>query len=302
MNRSLDFSGETVSAVVVTFNRDELLKRCLDHVTLQTHAITHTIVIDNANSESTKKLVESYGYIYISGAPSFGGAGGYKLGMEKAYSYNTDYVWLLDDDGYPEYNCLETQLKLSKLENLAISSPLCIDQEDFTQTSNPYVIGVKKVTSVTYLSNREVHTGVLQLFNGVLLSTNAISLIGFPIKDLFIRGDELDYYYRIKKLKIAYGLISPAHYFHPSSKSEYPNSRNSLFGVIIPADEKKKYYQFRNQGYLARKHRLALKASIDWLRYSVYFLVYPGRNWSGFKKWAQLWIAGFTLNLDHFPK
>ena len=302
MCKDLEIENITVTAVVVTFRRDELLTRCLDHLKCQTKKLKFVIVVDNAKSEITKALVLEYGFIYIPGSPYFGGAGGYRLGMENALATKPAFIWLLDDDGYPDFNCLQTQLNFSNSHGLVISSPLCINQSDLTQTSNPYIIGFKKTSKVSFLSKSQVRIGVIQLFNGLLLSSFTVKALGYPNQDLFIRGDELDYYYRIKKSSFAHGLVTSAQYFHPSSESEYPNSRNSLLGVVIPPDERKKYYQFRNQGYLVRKHRLYLKALIDWFRYPIYFLVYPGQDWSAFKNWARLWFTGFSLNLEPYPE
>ena len=289
-----------VAAVVVTFNRDDLLRRCLEQVSFQSYPLSHIIVVDNANSFATSKIVEEFNFIYVEGSPALGGAGGYEVGMKTALALEPNYVWLLDDDGYPDQNCLEIQIRASVENRLSVTSPLCVDALDGSQTSNPYILKFKKVTRADRVSSVLIRRGAIQLFNGVLIDKFSIEKIGFPNRDLFIRGDELDYFYRIKRGRISNALITRARYFHPSSSSEYPNSRTSLLGVIVPTDEKKRYYQFRNQGYLARRHRLLHKAIIDWARYSFFFLVLPGRDFKGFSSWAKLWFQGFALNLEPF--
>lgn len=291
-----------VAAVVVTFNRDELLKRNLNSIRSQTFTPQYVIVVDNACSTATENLVSEFGYQYISGSSELGGAGGYKLGLENSLKTNAEFIWLLDDDGYPAANCLSNQIEWSIKEELAISSPLCISQSDHTQSSNPYILGMKKVSNVEYLEKLKVRRNVIQLFNGVLIERNCIEKIGLPNPELFIRGDELDYFYRIRKAGIKCGLVSTAHYYHPSSVSEYPNSRNSIFGVVVPSDQKKKYYQFRNQGYLVRKHRLVSKGVLDWLKYSSYFLFSPKGKVQDFQEWARLWMMGFSLDLRPFDE
>lgn len=300
MRKENRFNGQKVISVVVTYNRDVLLKHCLEQVMSQSYQLSRVIVIDNAKSENTKKLVAEFDFLYISGSPDFGGAGGYKLGMQTALDLDADFVWLLDDDGFPSLNCLEIQFESSIKNNLEISTPLCVDILDHSITSNPYIVKFKKMTSVSEISSSPIRLGAIQLFNGALLSRDSIEKLGYPNPELFIRGDELDYFHRIKRSGLSNGLVTSAHYFHPSSISEYPNSRTSLLGVIIPSDDKKRYYQFRNQGYLVRRHRLFLKATIDWLRYAIYFLVYPGADIEGFRIWAKLWWRGFKLKLDPF--
>lgn len=300
MSSDFKLSVSKVTAVVVTFNRDVLLRRCLEHVNLQSHQLSHVVVVDNAVSLVTSKIVEEFDFIYAKGSPALGGAGGYELGMKLARDLDSNYVWLLDDDGYPSWDCLEIQIQAAVKDDISVTTPLCVDAIDSSQTSNPYILGLKKVTRVDRVSSVQIRRGAIQLFNGALLDKFAIEKIGYPNRDLYIRGDELDYFYRIKRAALSTALVTRARYFHPSSSSEYPNSRTSILGVIIPTDEKKKFYQFRNQGYLVRTHRLLHKAVIDWLRYSFFFLILPGRDFKGFRTWVKLWLQGFALKLDPY--
>ena len=286
----------------MTFKRDELLKRNLNAIKAQTPPPQYVIVVDNACSAPTKSLVSEFGYQYISGSLELGGAGGYKLGLETSLKTSAELIWLLDDDGYPAPDCLSNQIEWSIKEELEISSPLCVSQTDHTQSSNPYILGLRKVSNIKYLEKLKVRRNVIQLFNGVLIKRTCIEKIGLPNPELFIRGDELDYFYRIRSARLNCGLVTSARYYHPSSDSEYPNSRNSIFGVVIPSDEKKKFYQFRNQGYLVRKHNLVFKGILDWLKYGCYFLFTPGRRAKDFLGWARLWVMGFSLKLTPFDE
>ena len=291
-----------VAAVIVTFQRDELLKRNLDAINSQSLKPEYVIVVDNACSQSTEDLISDFGYQYISGSSELGGAGGYKLGLESALKTKAELIWLLDDDGYPAFDCLANQIEWSAKEGLEISSPLCVSLSDHTQSSNPYILGIKKVSNIEHLEEMDVRKDIIQLFNGVLLSRNSIKMIGLPNPELFIRGDELDYFYRIRRKGIKCGLVTSARYYHPSSLSEYPNSRNSILGVVIPSDQKKKYYQFRNQGYLVRKHMLITKGLLDWCKYGLFFLAGPKGKPNDFMEWARLWIMGFSLNLKSYDE
>jgi len=44
---------KTICAVIVTFNRKELLLNCLNALKQQTHTLDHIVVIDNASSDGT---------------------------------------------------------------------------------------------------------------------------------------------------------------------------------------------------------------------------------------------------------
>ena len=274
-----------VSILMNCYNGEKYVEKSIESVLKQTYDNFEIVFWDNNSTDQTAEIVKKFNFTYVEGSPEYGGAGGYALGMKTALRTEANYVWLLDDDGYPDLNCLEIQLEASAKNDLLVSSPLCVDELDHSKTSNPYILNFKKVTSADRVSSKQIRWGAIQLFNGALLDISTIEEIGYPDQELFIRGDELDYYYRIMRSKIPNALITSARYFHPSSASEYPNSRTSLLGVVIPSDEKKKYYQFRNQGYLVRRHRLILKAMIDWFRYPIYFLIYPGRDFKGFNTW-----------------
>ena len=126
-----------IAAVIVAFNRDNLLQRSLASTINQTRKADLVIVVDNANLDSTKLLVESSGTVYLSGALENGSAGGFAIGIQYALAEGCDYVWTLDDDGYPDLDCLSTLLDFTIANELSVASPLSLSQEEHTQTANP---------------------------------------------------------------------------------------------------------------------------------------------------------------------
>jgi len=86
----------TISILITTWNGDDILKRCLDSLVHVYQDPPKTIIIDNANLESTKALVGKYSFaIYIPSKRNLGFAGGNNLGWP---SCNTKYVLLLNND------------------------------------------------------------------------------------------------------------------------------------------------------------------------------------------------------------
>ena len=289
-----------IAAIIVAFNRDGLLQRSLTNAISQTRKADLVIVVDNANLESTRFLVESQGAVYLNGALENGSAGGFAIGISFALAAQCDYVWTLDDDGYPDSNCLSTLIQFSISNQLGVSSPLSLSQEDHSQTANPYLFGIRKVTSVNRIQKKNVRWNKAQFYNGMLMSRETIELIGLPKKELFLRGDEMDYLYRSTRAKIRMALVTKAIFYHPSGAPEFANSRTSIFGVVIPTSDVKKYYQFRNRGYLIREYRLFLNAIYDWVRYPFFFIFYPGGNLQGFLEWKKLWFQGFRRELTPY--
>ena len=128
---------ETVCAVVVTYNRKELLAQCVNALKEQTRTPDALYLIDNFSNDGTDKMILEYGhietlpqrkpgqsweidfYIYntIEGRPirvhyvrmnkNSGGSGGFYEGVKRAYSKGYDWLWLMDDDSEPKTEALE---------------------------------------------------------------------------------------------------------------------------------------------------------------------------------------------------
>jgi rhamnopyranosyl-N-acetylglucosaminyl-diphospho-decaprenol beta-1,3/1,4-galactofuranosyltransferase len=285
-----------IATVIVAFRRDNLLRRALDSVLNQSYKSNRVIIVDNANLESTKKIADEYLCDYLSGDISFGSAGGFSLGMKYALSLGARKVWLLDDDGIPSTDCLQTLVKVSMENKLEIASPISISLEDPNVTANNFFFGIRKIDDVSWIKKKEIRLGKVQFYNGVLLDRSVIEIVGLPKLELFMRGDELDYYYRCKRI-FRMALVTSANFFHPSSKNEYKVNRTYLFSVNRPLDYKKRYYQYRNRGYLIREHTLILEFFFDLLRYPITFLIFRKLDLKGLREWFQLWTMGLRRDL-----
>ena len=94
-----------VVAVVVTWNRRDLLVEALDALEAQTHRLAATVVVDNASTDGTADLLRERldeasgtGLEVVTLTENTGGAGGFSVGIEQALRHDPDLVWLLDDD------------------------------------------------------------------------------------------------------------------------------------------------------------------------------------------------------------
>jgi GT2 family glycosyltransferase len=283
-----------ISAVIVTYHREDLLKRVIYQVINQTSGCPKFYVVDNGNEQSVKKLVLDNGGVYIKGDEKAGGAGGYSTGMKRALSDGCSYIWTLDDDGFPELNCLAELINTLQKYELEMVAPLAISNSNPNLTANPYLIRFQKINEVDYFKRKVFWPKVSQLFNGMLISSNLVTQIGYPQAFLFIRGDELDYCERIKNSKVRFGMSTKAQYQHPSSSGEFPgNNPTHFLSVVLPTDRKKLYYQIRNRGYLQREHHLYKMLVADWIKYPLHFIVKKSSMELNLKSWFQIWLLGF---------
>lgn len=198
-----------IDAVVVTYNRKELLLECIEAILSQTYKVNEVIIIDNASTDGTYDYLKSEGIIdkkevkYRKLEENIGGAGGFHEGIKDARTNKADWIWIMDDDTIPDKNCLDEFVKSfdiidDKISFLA-SAVYGIDGEcmnvpqiseykgkngydQWHQYSKDGIIGIDSATFVSVLINGE-----------------ATKKIGLPVKDYFIWGDDIEYTLRLTR-------------------------------------------------------------------------------------------------------
>jgi rhamnopyranosyl-N-acetylglucosaminyl-diphospho-decaprenol beta-1,3/1,4-galactofuranosyltransferase len=99
-----DFDPATATIAIVTFNRSHLLARLLTSLTRMDPQPGHVVVIDNASTDDTTEVVESFrarltaDLVYRRLDTNTGGSGGFSEGMRVAYELGSEWIWLMDDD------------------------------------------------------------------------------------------------------------------------------------------------------------------------------------------------------------
>ena len=92
-----------IAAVVVTYNRKELLRECIEALLVQSMNQLDILLIDNASTDGTYEYVEDLvmendTIYYMNTGSNLGGAGGFHYGLKEAYNRGYDYMWIMDDD------------------------------------------------------------------------------------------------------------------------------------------------------------------------------------------------------------
>lgn len=101
---------KTTVAVIVTYNRLDKLKICLEK-TLQ-NAFYRVVVVNNNSSDGTSAWLEDnpdQRLIVIDSDRNVGGAGGFEIGFRYAAEHLPCANWLVcfDDDAYPDHGLIE---------------------------------------------------------------------------------------------------------------------------------------------------------------------------------------------------
>ena len=104
MTLEATFDPASATIAIVTYNRSHLLRGLLDSIITMDPKPGHVVIIDNASSDDTTDVVESYRerlgteLIYRRLETNTGGSGGFSEGMRTAYEIGSTWIWLMDDD------------------------------------------------------------------------------------------------------------------------------------------------------------------------------------------------------------
>ena len=103
---------EKVAAVVVTYNRKQLLQQCVEKLKNQDMPLD-IVIIDNASTDGTGDLFDEkdMNIKYFNTGANLGGAGGFSYGIKKAVELGYEYLWILDDDTMPTTTALHNFFK-----------------------------------------------------------------------------------------------------------------------------------------------------------------------------------------------
>ncbi|MFL6083123.1 MAG: glycosyltransferase [Mycobacterium sp.] len=287
---------ESICAVVVTHRRPDELAKSLDAVSAQTRAPDHLVVVDNDFSDGqdarVREIVDGQpiATTYIGSRRNLGGAGGFALGMLHALALGADWVWLADDDGRPlDSEVLGTLLACASRHGLAEVSPMVCDMANPEQLAFPLRRGLlwRRQVSELRTGTDDLLPGIASLFNGALFRASTLEAVGVPDLRLFVRGDETELHRRLVRSGLPFGTCLNAVYLHPEGSDEFKPILGGRMHTQYPADATKRYFTYRNRGYLQSMPGMRKLVFQEWMRFGWYFLV-SRRDPAGLREWIRL--------------
>lgn len=244
-------SNYKVGVLVVTYNREKLLKETIDSIRKQTYSNTEIVVVNNGSTDGSLSWLLNQNDIHTITQENLGGAGGFFTGMKYIAEKGFDYCWLMDDD---------VECKPTALEELLFSAQIH-PQIGFVCSK---VIGVNgqamNVPAVDLSSSsgypnwfehidKQMIKVSASTFVSVLLSKSIIKEVGLPYKEYFIWGDDTEYTMRITRKYSSY----------VSCRSVVIHKR-SIQGALSFKTEVDKarvrnyFYLYRNTLHYSKKH------------------------------------------------
>jgi GT2 family glycosyltransferase len=240
-----------VVAVVVTWNRRDLLRESLDALAAQTHPVD-VVVVDNASTDGTADLLRSdYPHLprVVLGGNT-GGAGGFAAGIASALTLAPDLLWLLDDDTVPEPTAAERLVAAwASYEPgrpaLVASRVVWTDGRD-----HPMNTPRRKPGASTEELRRAEAVGCMPIrsasFVSIMCDADVVRARGVPVADYFLWNDDFEYSTRLVRGGV--GLYCPDSVVVHKTKT---------FGSTDADPGERFFYEVRNKVWMfTRSHSL----------------------------------------------
>lgn len=216
-----------ICSVIVTYNRIDDLKRCINSYNNQVENVDTIIIVNNNSTDKTKEYLEqwkfekeNYNKIVINLEKNLGGSGGFYEGIKYATNNKFDWIWIHDDDAYLEKETIRTLIKKIKENKKEEISAICGEvinngKIDIMHRRNLKQGKIKLIDEPISEEKYKENFFYINTFSyvGVAINTEKIEKVGYTNKDFFIYNDDIDHSYRLSKVGkiICYPAIKIIH-------------------------------------------------------------------------------------------
>lgn len=263
--------NKNVAALIVTYNRQNLLIECLAAVKEQAFTPSTIVVIDNASTDGTDGLFADGGIfdgdpniVYCRMKENLGGAGGFKEGIRKCMDLGCDWVWLMDDD------CIARPDTLSSLMDAAEASTRYGAEPSFLASSvygpqgeamNVPVVDTRADANGYPDWYRALAEGMVEIesatFVSLLINRRAIEQLGLPIADFFIWGDDTEYTTRLTHYFGPAYMVGTSKVLHKRANAKSLDIRNENDPIRIA-----NFHRLYKNNLVVKKYHYGNKAAV----------------------------------------
>ena len=203
-----------VVAVVVAWNRRDLLRQNLDGLASQERPCDAVVVVDNASTDDSADLARAHPAVteVVTLPTNTGGAGGFAAGIARAIvRHGADLVWIMDDDTVPTPRALAELLAARARfgDDVAVCASRAdwVDGREHPMNTPRERVGLSAAhrAAAAAVGARQVRSAS---FVSILLDAGAIRAEGLPRADFFLWNDDFEYTARLLRHRV--GLYVPA--------------------------------------------------------------------------------------------
>ena len=257
-----------VVAVVVAYNRRDLLAEVLAALAVQESRVARVVVVDNASTDGSADVARAAGEsVDLVELPrNTGGAGGFAAGMAVALAdHGPDWLWLMDDDTVPGPGALRELLAAAADTDSVVAGSRV---EWFDGTEHPMNTPRAKPFATRGEREAAARRGVVPVrstsFVSMLVRADVVREIGLPIADYFIWND--DFEYSTRALRGRRGVHVPASVV--VHKTRVLGSTDADPGARFYYEVRNKLWMFRRSHSLAPWEKVLYGGSsaVRWMR------------------------------------
>jgi len=201
--------GETIWAVIPTFNRRELLRECIGAILQQTRPPEVVWVRDNASHDGSAQMIarEFPQVRLVCGRANLGSSGGFAEGIKAAFEGGADWIWLVDNDAIPQPEALEQMLLARRRihqEGLSVAAlgSLALWTDGNPHPMNRALPNWRFLQHYGWLKQIGCFPARWSSFVSVLMARVAVERYGIPYYDFFTWNDDLEYFGRIGRREL----------------------------------------------------------------------------------------------------
>jgi dTDP-4-dehydrorhamnose reductase len=252
-----------VFAIVLTYNRKELVAQCLASILNQEMGPEQIVLVDNGSTDGTRASLAANGFLadpridYLRLARNTGAAGGLRAGIFRAFARGCDWVWIMDDDVVCRPDTL-LRLKEAFEENFDDPAKIGFFVSRLVgpqglANNMPQIDDRRDVVSQCADWSEFLHRGLVKLriatMTSMLLPRSTLAAFGAPCRDFFIWGEDTDYTLRVTQ-RLPGFLVGASLALHLRGT---PGDLDIL-NETEPQRIKNFYYLYRNTAYLRRMY------------------------------------------------
>lgn len=216
-----------IAAVVVTYNRLELLKICIDSLRRQTRKLDEIIIVNNSSTDGSLEWLKEQKGLTVITQENSGSAGGQYTGIKTAYEKGYDWILCTDDDAKFSLDYLEVLLKQVVLRDTFFLGGSVLNKKGEILINHRGLLHYNKIAKeqiqlpipkAKYNCSNNIKVDFIS-YIGMFINSTVVKECGYPDTQLFLYHDDVEYCMRIRRKYHGY-LVPSAIVVHDEN---YPN-------------------------------------------------------------------------------
>lgn len=206
-----------IGVVIVTYNRLDKLKIALESYERQTFKPKYILVVNNNSTDNTKEYLNNWKQdnskiekIVVNLDKNTGGSGGFYEGLRNSLELDLDWVWVADDDAYPDknaFNLANEYIETHMEDNLSAICGTVYKSDgktiDCSHRRNIYTKPFHRIAQ-PYSKNKDYDKAEFEIngfsYVGTMINKEKLLQTELTQKDYFIYYDDTEHSYRLSKL------------------------------------------------------------------------------------------------------